>query len=136
MDIMDIRRRVLMGEKKAEIWDYESFAQADGTIAPVNLTSLGIIQPKRGDTIVVAWDSTGYDGDESRILIHVNNTPSPDIIYEKDLTGTSGTLRIPVWTTSSTAVVTTLVSRSWTDRNGPRFKGNYIKIRLEKGAST
>lgn len=118
--------------QKAETWDYESFAQADGTIAPVNLTSLGIIQPKRGDTLVVAWDSTGYDGDESRILVYVNNVPV-DIIYEKDLTDTSGTLRIPIWTTTSTSIVTVLVSRSWTDRNGPRFKGNYVKIRLEKG---
>ena len=112
-------------------WDYEGYALADGTIQPINLTYTGTIQEvRRGDRLIIAWDKTGYDGDESRILIWVGSNPD-QIIYEKDLIGASGVTELVVNNPTS-AAVTVLLSRSWTNRQGPRFMGKYIKVRLVK----
>lgn len=121
------RRRMLM--KEPEHWDLVLKAQADGTIPAVNATSTYGISWSRGQTLTIAWDATGYDANTTRIMLYTNN--AGPIVYEYQLTDTIGQMSFyfnDYATTASTRNV--LLSRNWQDRTGPRFKGNYIKIRI------
>lgn len=116
--------------QKIEQWDLILEAQADGTIPAMNVTSSYGIAWTRDHILTIAWDSTGFDDNNTRILLYTNN--AGPIIYEYQLTDTIGQMSIrfsdyPTTINSRTI----LISREWSNKSGPRFKGKYIKIRVD-----
>ena len=134
MNLLERRRAMMSRKAELEHWDYIWTAQADGTIHQINLAAdpttkdWWVLQPQQ--TVTVAWDMTGFDGDQTRIFVLCNTTNLFNrTIYEHELTETKGEMTFQ-WNGTSVGKPTFLISRAWANTTGPRFKGRYIKIRI------
>lgn len=134
MNLLERRRAMMSRKAELEHWDFIWTAQADGTIPPINIAAnpttkdWWVLQPQQ--TVTVAWDMTGFDGDQTRIFVLCNDSKLFNrTIYEHELTETKGEMTFQ-WKGTSVGKPTLLISRAWANPGGPRFKGRYIKIRI------